>query len=130
MLPGAGYGTLGPALRLPRLAAEETGAEVVEVEYPAPPAPGGQVQQQDLQDAASSQVSSFLSGSAPDRVTFNAKSLGTMVLGGLRPSVPLPPLVKAIWLTPEDPLWGPGCQQSAHVPGEVFETIAKEVGCR
>jgi anti-sigma factor RsiW len=100
MLPGAGYGTLGPALRLPRLAAEEAGAEVVEVEYPAPPAPDGQVRQQEFQDAVSSQVSSFLTGSAPDRVTFIAKSLGTVVLAGLPPSVPLPPLVRAIWLTP------------------------------
>ena len=37
MLPGGGYGTLGPALRLPRLAVEETGAEVAEVGVPGAP---------------------------------------------------------------------------------------------
>ena len=60
-------------------------------EYPAPPAPAGQgAPWQELQGAVSSQVVSFLSVSAPDRVTFIAKSLGTMALAGLPDEVRLP----------------------------------------
>ena len=53
-----------------------------------------------LADVVSSQVISFLSRSSPDRVTFIAKSLGTMVLAGLPDELALPPALKAIWLTP------------------------------
>lgn len=101
VLPGRGYGALGPALRLPRLAVEEAGAETVVVEYPGD-TPLAQVPEwwDDLHSSVASQVASFLSEAAPERVTFLAKSLGSVALAALPGHVALPASVDAIWLTP------------------------------
>lgn len=97
VLPGREYGYLGPALRLPRLVAEQAGARVVEVSYPAV-APGGSWD--GLYRAVADQVASAVSDTGAERVTFLAKSLGTVLLAALPPEIPLPGAVRAVWLTP------------------------------
>ena len=100
ILPGSGYGALGPALRLPRLAIEEAGAETVVVEYPAQNAPRDPGWWEELHATVNGQVEMFMSEAAPARVTFVAKSLGSIALAALSSSVALPATVDAIWLTP------------------------------
>lgn len=97
VLPGREYGSLGPALRLPRLAAEQAGARVVEVSYPAVPP---ETSWDSLYESVAGQIDAALAGGAADRVTFVAKSLGTAVLAGLPSGLPLPAAVDAVWLTP------------------------------
>jgi predicted alpha/beta hydrolase family esterase len=99
VLPGREYGPLGPALRLPRLAVEETGAEIVEVTYPTIPAADDARSWESLQQAVNRQIISHLSN-PPDRITFIAKSLGTVVLSALPAGLPFPASVSAVWLTP------------------------------
>jgi len=100
LLPGRGYGALGPALRLPRLAVEESGADVVELQYPFVPAFDDPRAWVSLAGFVAEQISAALSQRGPSRVTFIAKSLGTVLLASLPSEVPLPPSVNAIWLTP------------------------------
>ena len=100
VLPGRGYGPLGPALRLPRLAVEQTGAEVADVSYPSIPADHDQRAWESFHRAVADGVTSLLLASAPTRITFIAKSLGTIVLASLPAEVPIPGSVRAIWLTP------------------------------
>jgi hypothetical protein len=99
VLPGRDYGPLGPALRLPRLAVEQVGAEVAEVTYPTIPAADDAQSWATLQQAVNAQITCLL-GERPDQITFIATSMGTVVLAALPPEVPLPPTVNAIWLTP------------------------------
>jgi hypothetical protein len=99
LLPGASYGPLGPALRFPSLVLEELGAKVVAVEYPPAP-PGGQLPWEDLWRSVGSAVAYQLADARPARVTFVAKSLGTLALAGLAEAVVGGALVEAIWLTP------------------------------
>ena len=101
LLPGRDYGALGPALRLPRLAVEEVGAQTVEVDYAgAPPPAHDREAWEELRRRVARQIRSYVGDAAPQRVTFVAKSLGTMLLAELPDDVPLPPSVDAIWLTP------------------------------
>ena len=100
VLPGRGYGPLGPALRLPRLAIEGSGAQVLELQYPFVPAADDPHAWDRLHSSIADRLSSALSETSPSRVTFIAKSLGTVVLASLPSRVPLPASVKAIWLTP------------------------------
>ncbi len=100
LLPGRGYGPLGPALRLPRLAVEDAGAEVLEVHYPFVPAGDDPEEWAGLYRSVAEQVSTALSETSPSEVTFIAKSLGTVVLASLPDERLLLPLVRAIWITP------------------------------
>ncbi len=100
LLPGRGYGPLGPALRLPRLAVEQAGAEVLEIQYPFVPAGDDPGEWADLYRSVAEQVDTALSLTRPAQVTFIAKSLGTVVLASLPGERLLLPLVRAIWLTP------------------------------
>lgn len=101
VLPGREYGSLGPALRLPRLALDQLGATTVEVDYAAtPPHRPGAHAVADISAAVAGQVRSLLARAAPQRVTFLAKSLGTVLLAGLPANLPLPDDVDACWLTP------------------------------
>jgi hypothetical protein len=98
VLPGRGYTSLGPALRLPRLAVEEAGARVVEVNYPTVPGDEGGSWAL-LYEAVAEEISSLVAG-GPDELTFIAKSLGTVLLAALSEDVRLPSSVRAIWVTP------------------------------
>ena len=98
VLPGRGYGALGPAIRLPRLAVEQSGARVVEIEYPAVPDDDDPESWARLYASASEQVGAAISAARPSRVTFIAKSLGTIVLANMALAVPVP--AAAVWLTP------------------------------
>lgn len=100
VLPGRGYGPLGPALRLPRLAVEQSGAEVLEIQYPMVPPADDPEAWGSLYRSVGDQVDAALSEMSPSRVTFIAKSLGTVVLASLSVERSLPPSVSAIWLTP------------------------------
>lgn len=100
LLPGRGYGALGPALRLPRLAVEQSGAEVVEIEYGPVPAADDPESWERLYVSAAERISTAVAERNPSQVTFIAKSLGTIVLASLPAEVPLPSSVRAVWLTP------------------------------
>lgn len=100
LLPGRGYGALGPVLRLPRLAVEQSGAEVVEIEYGPVPAADDPESWERLYVSTAERISTAVSERNPSQLTFIAKSLGTIVLASLPAEVPLPSSVRAVWLTP------------------------------
>lgn len=100
VLPGRGYGPLGPAIRLPRLAVEQSGAQSVDIRYRVLPDDDDPESWATLQRDVRDQIGLALTESEPTRVTFIAKSLGTVLLAGL-PALPsLPSSVRAVWLTP------------------------------
>lgn len=104
ILPGRGYGPQGPVLHLPRLILEQVGATVAVIEYPlddgALPEDG---QWDRFHESVHAQVDALLAEYHPHRLTFVAKSLGTIALAGLDVERHLGDLVEAVWLTP---LWG------------------------
>lgn len=93
VLPGRAYPASGPALLVPLRALQQVGADSFTVRYPADE--GGE----ELEGAVARQVSAAVDEAQPDRVTFVAKSLGTVALAGLDASV-LPSRVDAVWVTP------------------------------
>ncbi|MST33362.1 hypothetical protein GHK86_11615 [Acidimicrobiaceae bacterium USS-CC1] len=99
VLPGQSYGPLGPAIRIPLLAVEQVGAEVVEVRYPERPATEDEPWDA-FHDSVLEQVRAAVADARPDEITFVAKSLGTVALAALPPSLLAQVPVRAIWLTP------------------------------
>jgi hypothetical protein len=93
VLPGRAYGPEGPAILIPLMALRQQRAvTVVGVRYPeSDPGPVKSVAEQIALEVAAHE---------PTRVTFVAKSLGTMVLARLDPAVVGSAMVDAIWLTP------------------------------
>jgi hypothetical protein len=102
VLPGGEYGAQGPALHLPRLALQEAGAETVVVKYPPLPwpLPEGGAWWDDFHRSVAGEIASIVSDARPDRVTFVAKSLGTMALAALDAATTGAARVDAVWLTP------------------------------
>jgi hypothetical protein len=102
VLPGRGYGAHGPALHLPRLALEEAGAETAVVEYPPVPRelPHAGEWWEGFHQSVADQVASMVAGAEPERVTFLAKSLGTVALAALPTAATGTARVDAVWLTP------------------------------
>jgi hypothetical protein len=102
VLPGAGYGAHGPALHLPRLALEEAGAETAVVEYPTIPRglPEAGERWDGFYGSVAEQVAAIVAGAETERVTFLAKSLGTMALAALPAGTTGKARVDAVWLTP------------------------------
>ena len=101
VLPGAGYGPAGPALRFPALAVAQCGAEVREVRYSSsPPRVSDLEAGQDFYATARDQIQAIVDERRYAKVTFIAKSLGTMVLGAIGRELALPGLVDALWITP------------------------------
>lgn len=98
VLPGRGYGPFGPAIRLPRLAVEQSGARVVEIDYRSVPDDKDPGSWERLFASVSEQVDAVVSDARPSRVTFIAKSLGTIVLANMALAVAVP--TRAVWLTP------------------------------
>ena len=100
VLPGAGYGPLGAVLRLPVLALEAAGATTATVTYPPRTATEEPIWWATLHEAVADQVGSAIAHAQPSRVTFVAKSLGTVALAALDASGLVEMGVDAIWLTP------------------------------
>lgn len=99
VLPGGGYGPLGAAIRLPVLALESAGADTVAVEYAGSPFGGAsEPEGSEFHRAVREQVAAAAAGAR--RVSFVAKSLGTLALAALDPDVVASAAVEAIWLTP------------------------------
>jgi hypothetical protein len=100
VLPGAGAGPYTAPLLVPSLALEEVGAEVEVVPYP-----DFRPSSLELADAVEfdayvfERVAEVLAEKRPSRVTFIAKSRGTLFLSAMG-EMPLPGEVDAIWLTP------------------------------
>src|SRR5271155_113141 len=101
VLPGRGYGAHGPAIHFPRRALEDHGAETVVVEYRSgPQTVGVKLAMEAFHRTVSSQGAAFVEEARPARVTFLAKSLGTIALAALDDPRSLAASVDAIWLTP------------------------------
>jgi hypothetical protein len=102
ILPGRGYGAQGPVLHLPRLALEEAGAQAAVVEYPTVPQalPASGDWWDSFFSAVSERVAAIVAAAQPERVTFLAKSLGTMALAALPRQATGTAAVDAVWLTP------------------------------
>lgn len=96
VLPGSAYPALGAAIRLPVLALEAAGAETAEIGYPNDP--DDDRSSEAFHRGVAEQVRDATAGAR--RVTFVAKSLGTMALATLDKSDVGVALVDAIWLTP------------------------------
>jgi hypothetical protein len=101
VLPGGEYGPLGPALRVPVLALEQVGAEVRTVAYP-PARPGGlgEDESRAFNTSVATTVGEMVGEIRRERVTFIAKSRGSMALAALDPSVVRCDDVRAVWVTP------------------------------
>lgn len=102
VLPGGGYGPLGPALRFPILACRDiSDGPTIEVKYP-------QTREDDpiatrmemLRSAVSQQVHAALEQSTAATVVVVAKSLGTRALAAIAPTLPRDRQILAVWLTP------------------------------
>ena len=103
VLPGSGYGADGPVLMLPAIALEQLGARARIVPYPAwrPAGPDGAISDVAFREAVVASVRELVEARAPRRVTFVAKSLGTIVVALAGHAMTLGvPAVDAIWLTP------------------------------
>jgi hypothetical protein len=92
VLPGRAYGPHGPAMHVPLLALRQCGAAVAAVQYPGND--GG------FDRSVAEQVAASVAQHQPARVTFVAKSIGTVALAHLDPAIVDAPVVDAIWLTP------------------------------
>ena len=99
ILPGGGYGPDLPVLRLPALALAQAGAEVRVVDYPDEKPRGlERAATTEFTDAVGGTIRAIVATTEPERVTFVAKSLGTVVLAGLG-AISCED-VRALWLTP------------------------------
>ena len=101
VLSGRGYGPQGPVLHYPRLVLQQLGADVRVVTNPTTDEHlSDDAQWQQFYSGVGTQVENFIEDSRPDRVTFVAKSLGTMALANMELSVSEFDRVEAVWLTP------------------------------
>ena len=100
VLPGAAAGPYTAPLLVPLLAAEEAGAQVEVVTYPEfRPRSLERRDAVEFDAFVSERVAEVLARERPSRVTFIAKSLGTLFLAATG-DMPLPADVGAIWVTP------------------------------
>lgn len=102
VLSGRGYGPQGPVLHYPRLVLQQLGADVRVVSNPETDEQLSEdAQWQQFLTGVGSQVAGFIDEVRPDRVTFVAKSLGTIALANIELNVPESTgRVEAVWLTP------------------------------
>jgi predicted alpha/beta hydrolase family esterase len=88
-------------MRLPQLALQQAGAEAAVVEYPSQSvASGEEGWWGEFHDSVADQVAALVAAAAPSRLTFVAKSLGTVALASIPTSSVASAYVEAIWLTP------------------------------
>ena len=103
VLPGSGYGPDGPVLSLPAIALEQLGAHASIARYPdwRPRDVDDALADVAFRDRVVASVRQLVDRHSPTRVTFVAKSLGTLVLAlaGEAMAAELG-RVEAIWLTP------------------------------
>ena len=101
VLPGSGYGHAGPALLVPRLAAQQAGAEARAIEYPDWRPGMDEDRATEFVAIVAARLRDLIEAERPARVTFLAKSLGCEVVARLDPSV-LDGVarVDVVWLTP------------------------------
>lgn len=102
VMPGQGYGPQGPVLRYPALVLRQLGAEVRTVAYPDLDDQLDEVAQwRKFSSDVGRQVSAFVDEVQPERLTFVAKSLGTIALANLDPALlSAVSRTEAVWLTP------------------------------
>lgn len=100
VLPGANNDPWTAPLLLPSLALEEMGAKVERVSYGEPRAPGlGLEESMEFNARVSEQVAAIVDQHDPAKVTFVAKSLGTLSLAVMDKAL-LHCKVEAVWVTP------------------------------
>ncbi len=100
VLPGGAAGPYTAPLLVPLLALEEVGAEVKVVPYPEFRPQGlERVDALEFDAFVSERVAEILAEARPSRVTFIAKSRGTLFLSAMG-DMPLPAQIDAIWVTP------------------------------
>lgn len=101
VLPGSGYGPAGPALLIPRLAAEQRGVQTVDVTYPEWRPGMDAARAVEFATIVGEQVREIVAQVRPTRLTLLAKSLGCEVVARLDSSVVAEvSTVDVIWLTP------------------------------
>ena len=102
VLSGRGYGPHGPVLHYPRLVLQHVGADVRTVVNPQLDQQGSDDEQwQQFFGNVAEQVTGFIRETEPRRVTFIAKSLGTIALANIEVDLsPSVDRVEAIWVTP------------------------------
>lgn len=100
VLPGGAAGPYTAPLLVPSLAVEELGAEVKVVPYPEfRPRTLERSDFLEFDAFVFERVAEIVAQRRPSRVTFVAKSLGTVFLSTMG-ELPLPADVDAIWVTP------------------------------
>lgn len=102
VLPGGGYGPLGPALRFPILACRQiSDGPTIEVTYPQTPEDDPTATRIEMVNTAvSQQVHAAMQDSPAANVVIVAKSLGTRALAATAPTLPRDRQIVAVWLTP------------------------------
>ena len=102
VLPGGGYGPLGPALRFPILAClQVSDGPTFEVTYPQTREDSPIATRLEMMNTAvSQQVHAAMEHSPAASVVVIAKSLGTRALAAIAPTLPTDRRISAVWLTP------------------------------
>jgi predicted alpha/beta hydrolase family esterase len=101
VVPGSGYGPAGPALLLPRLAAEQVGADVRDVAYPDWRPGLDDERAQAFTALVAADIRAAVEEVRPQRLTLLAKSLGCEVVARMDPAaVAAAPEVAVLWCTP------------------------------
>lgn len=97
VLPGRNYGPQMPVLYLPARLANDLGADVLRLSYPALHGSGSL---EEVSRDVTGAVAQAIEGGDYDRVTVMGKSLGTVAMAALAQSRVLGPGTEAVWLTP------------------------------
>jgi hypothetical protein len=102
VLPGGGYGPLGPALRFPIIACRQiSDGPTIEVTYPQTREDTPIATRIEVMNAAvSQQVNAAMEQSPAANVVIVAKSLGTRALAAIATTLPRDRQIAAVWLTP------------------------------
>jgi hypothetical protein len=100
VVPGGPF-FLSAVLRIPAVALQERQVELRDIALQPGFNPSGALEDnREYFGGVGQQIQAHLDERAWDEVTFVAKSVGTMILGSVGPTLSLPPRVNALWLTP------------------------------
>lgn len=104
LLPGMGYTAQMPLLYYPAQLMAAAGADIVRLEYDYRQTDFSSLkfkeQMQWLFDDTTAAYQAAMTQQSYQQLTLIGKSLGTLSMGHLLTTQPLPPMVKAVWLTP------------------------------
>lgn len=104
VIPG-GVFFLSAVLRIPAVALQERSVELRDVALSPGFNPSGTLEDnREYFEGVGQQIQAFVDERAWSEVTLVAKSVGTMIIGFVGPTLSLPPKVNALWLTPTFPL--------------------------